>query len=234
MIDLVQTKRSLDETCDDIAREREQYAEAIDAFHRIFYASKQTHGLSFYQGVPILKNPLDLWVAQEIIWDLKPTLIIETGTAHGASALYYAHQLDRVGGPGHVVSIDLEPAEALPKHARVSYVRGSSVRPDIVAALEGVAKEHPRVMVVLDSDHAARHVYAEMEAYGPLVTPGQFLVVEDTNINGRPIPIQWKNGPGPGVAVDEWLPDHPEFERALMAERYLMTFHTWLRRALTE
>lgn len=229
MIDLEQIRRSMDDTCAEIARERAQYAEAIDAFHRVFYASQQTHGMTFFEGVATLKNPLDLWVAQEIIWDLKPTLIIETGTAYGGSALFYARQLDRLGA-GKVVSIDLDPAEKLPAHERITYVRGSSTSADIASAMEQVAATHPRVMVVLDSDHSARHVLAELHCYGPLVTPGQFLVVEDTNINGRPVAIDWKGGPGPGVAVDAWLPKHPEFERATMAERYLLTFHTWLQK----
>ncbi len=229
MIDLEQSKRSMDDTVAEIAHERAQYAEAIDAFHRIFYASRQTHGMTFFEGIPILKNPMDLWVAQEIVWDLKPTLIIETGTAYGGSALYFARQLDRIG-EGHVVSVDLDPAAKLPQHPRVTYVRGSSTRADIVAAMEDVAGTHPRVMVSLDSDHSKRHVLDELDAYAPLVTAGQFLIVEDTNINGRPVAIDWKGGPGPGPAVDEWLPQHPEFARAAMAERYLLTFHTWLRK----
>jgi cephalosporin hydroxylase len=175
---------------------------------------------------------MDLWVYQEIVWDLQPTLIIETGTAYGGSALYFARQLDRVG-EGHVLSIDLEPAERLPTHPRISYVRGfSSVHAELVAKVQAIAHGHPRVMVVLDSDHAKRHVLAELEAYAPLVTKNQFLVVEDTNMNGRPVDIDWHGGPGPGLAVDEWLPQHKEFERALLAERYLLTMHPngWMRR----
>ena len=231
VLDLETHKRSMGDTERDVVSEREQYAEAIDAFHRVFYASKQTHGLTFYEGVPVLKNPMDLWVAQEIIWDLRPTLIIETGTAYGGSALYYARQLDRVG-EGHVITIDMEPAEKLPTHPRVSYVKGfSSVHQDVVNYVGKAAATHPRVMVVLDSEHSKRHVLDELDNYAEMVTPGQFLVVEDTNLNGRPVPIDWRGGPGPGPAVDEWLPQHPEFARAAMAERYLVTFHTWLRRA---
>lgn len=229
---VTQTTRSGEETIATILREKEQHKETIDAFHRLFYYSRQTHGMTFYEGVPLLKNPLDLWVYQEIVWDLRPTLIIETGTAYGGSALYFARQLDRVG-EGKVISIDLEPAEHLPEHPRVSYVRGlSSVFDELVAGVAQIAASHPRVMVVLDSDHSMRHVLAELEAYAPLVTPGQFLVVEDTNINGRPVEVDWQGGLGPGPAVDRWLPAHPEFEVAVMAERYLLTHnpHGWLRR----
>lgn len=230
VIDLQQSTRKSPEMLADIQAERAMHGAAIDAFHRLFYASRQTHGMTFFEGMPVLKNPMDLWVYQEIIWDLKPTLIVETGTAYGGSALYYARQLDRVGA-GMVVSIDMDPAERLPQHPRISYVKGySSTLPDVVAAVGRIAADHPRVMVSLDSDHAKRHVLAELAAYAPMVSGGQFLVVEDTNLNGRPVDIDWKGGPGPGPAVDEWLPAHAEFARALMAERYMMTFHTWLRR----
>jgi cephalosporin hydroxylase len=217
-------------TMADIAREIVEHKDIIDAFHKVFYASRNTHGMTFYEGVPILKSPMDLWVYQEILWDLKPTLLIETGTAYGGSALYFARQFDRLG-VGKVVSIDLEPAQKLPQHERITYVKGhSSTLPSVLRALDEIVADHPRVMVVLDSDHSKRHVQMEMDAYAEFVTPGQFMVVEDTNINGRPVPIDWRGGPGPGDAVDEWLPQHPEFESAVMAQRYLMTFHTWLRR----
>lgn len=229
---VTQERRSGAETIATIVREQTEHKSTIDEFHKLFYASRQTHGMTFYEGVPLLKNPLDLWVYQEILWDLRPTLLIETGTAYGGSALYFARQFDRIG-EGKVLSIDLEPAEHLPQHARVSYVRGfSSIYKDLVASVREIAKSHPRVMVVLDSDHSMRHVLQELDAYAPMVTSGQFLVVEDTNINGRPVEVDWQGGLGPGPAVDRWLPDHDEFEVAVMAERYLLTHNPggWLRR----
>lgn len=230
MIDLQTTLRTPAEITAAIQADWTEHADTIAAFHRAFYASRQTHGMTFFEGVPILKNPMDLWVYQEAIWHLKPTLIIETGTAFGGSALFFARQLDKLGA-GHVVSVDIEPSADRPVHPRISYVTHlSSVDPRVVGGLEQVAATHPRVMVVLDSDHAAAHVADELDNLAPLVTPGQLLVVEDTNINGRPVPIDWKGGEGPGPAVDRWLPAHPEFVRDRWAERYLLTFHTWLRR----
>ncbi len=230
MIALESSTRTIGTTLADIRSDLATHKDTIDAFHRAFYASRNTHGMTFYEGVPILKSPLDLWVYQEILWDLRPTLLIETGTAYGGSALYYARQFDRIG-EGQIISIDLEPAKQLPQHPRITYASGySSTLPSMVKSVAAIASGHPRVMVVLDSDHSKRHVLAEMDAYAPLVTHGQFMVVEDTNINGRPVPIDWRGGPGPGPACDEWIPQHPEFEEALMAQRYLMTFHTWLRR----
>lgn len=229
MIDLETHTRRQAEVDAEIRRDQAQHAEVIAEFHKVFYASRQTHGMTYYHGVPVMKNPLDLWVYQEIIWDLRPTLIVETGTAWGGSAMFYADQLDYVQ-EGHVITIDPEPHHQLPVHPRLTSVRGSSTDPAVVMAVREAAKTHPRVMVTLDSDHSCAHVTQELLCYADLVTPGQFLVVEDVNINGRPVPIDWKGGPGPGPAVDAWLPDHPEFQPAAMAERYLLTMHAWLKR----
>lgn len=217
----------------NIAAEQAAHADTIAAFHRAFYDSPHTHTFTNWCGIPILKNPLDLWIFQELLWDLQPTLILETGTAYGGSALFLANMLDRRGGQSRVVSIDIEPHETLPRHPRVLYLRGSSTDPAIVAQVEAIAKGHDRVMVILDSDHSQAHVARELDTYARFVTPGQFLVVEDTNINGRPVQRDWMGGPGPWLAVEAWLPQHPEFSPDALAERMMMTFYPggWLRRA---
>lgn len=231
MKDIHASTRPMADVMASIAADYSTHRDTIDAFHRLWYASRQTHGMTYFENIPILKNPMDLWVYQDIIWDLQPTLIIETGTAYGGSALYFARQLDKLGR-GAVISIDIAPHEALPTHDRITYVRGSSTDLIIAEAVEACAKTHPRVMVILDADHSQEHVLTELGLYAPLVSVNQFLVVEDTNINGRPVPIDWKGGPGPGPAVDAWLPAHPEFMSDLLAERYLLTHHPhgWLRR----
>lgn len=229
MRNLDSARRPKEEVLDEIRRTQAEHADAIAAFHRVWYASKQTWGMTSFEGIPVLKNPLDLWIAQEVIWELRPTLIIETGTAFGGSALFYARCIDK-NGLGAVISIDCDPSLQLPTHPKVSFVTGYSTQPDVVAAVREVALTHPRVMVVLDSDHSKQNVLDELDAYADLVTPGQLLVVEDTNLDGRPVERDWNGGPGPGPAVDEWLPRHPEFAREPLGERYLMTFHTWLRR----
>jgi cephalosporin hydroxylase len=231
MKDLTTSTRQIGDVLADITRDYVMHRETIDAFHRAWYASRNTHGMTYFENVPILKNPMDLWVYQDIIWDLQPTLIIETGTAYGGSALFFARQLDKLGR-GAVVSIDIAPHATLPKHERITFVKGPSDDLIIAEAVATCAATHPRVMVVLDSDHSQEHVLTELGLYAPLVSVNQFLVVEDTNINGRPVPIDWKGGPGPGPAVDAWLPAHPEFARDLLAERYLLTHHPggWLRR----
>ena len=231
MKDLVVTPRNLQNVRTDIRDECVRNRDVIAAFHRVFYDSPNTHTFTNWMGVPLLKNPLDLHIYQEIIWDLQPTLIIETGTAYGGSALYFATMLDR-RGEGAVITIDVEPHQPLPTHRRLIAMTGSSTDAMIVAQVKALIKPTDRVMVVLDSDHSQANVLNELTVYAPLVTKGQFLVVEDTNINGNPVQRDWMGGPGPMLAVREWLPRHPEFEPDIMAERMMMTFYPdgWLRR----
>lgn len=232
MKDLVVTTLTGPMMREGILADRARHGAVADDFHRAFYDSRFTHNLTNWCGVPILKNPMDVWVYQEMLWDLRPTLLIETGTAYGGSALFFANMMDR-RGDGRVISIDIEPAEKLPSHPRVTFVTASSTDPSVVSTITTLAKDHARVMVVLDSDHSKAHVLQELEAYAPLVTSGQFLVVEDTNIDQRPIARGWMGGEGPGKAVDAWLPQHPEFTPDVIAERFLMTFYPggWLSRA---
>ncbi len=231
MKDLVVTPRNLQEVRRDIAQEAADHADVIAAFHRVYYDSPNTHTFTNWMGVPLLKNPLDLHIYQEIIWDIRPTLIIETGTAYGGSALYFASMMDR-RGEGRVITIDVEPHQPLPHHRRLIAITGSSTDPAIVSQVTALMRPNDRVMVVLDSDHSCDHVLAELAIYAPMVTRGQFLVVEDTNINGNPVARDWMGGPGPMPAVREWLPHHPEFEPDIMAERMMMTFYPdgWLRK----
>jgi cephalosporin hydroxylase len=229
--DLQQSRRSTDDMRRDIAALQAAHAPTLEAFHRLWYDAYYTHNMTYFEAVPLIKCPFDLWIYQELIFNLRPTLIIETGTAFGGSALFFARQLEKLGA-GSVVSIDIEAAPVLPRHPRITFVPGSSTDPDIVAMVATRARSHERVMVILDSDHSAAHVTAELEAYAPLVTLGQFLVVEDTNINGHPVAIDWKGGPGPRAAVDGFLERYPEFEADILAERYLLTMHPggWLKR----
>lgn len=201
-------------------------ATTIEAFHRQFYASGVWEDTT-WMGVPIAKAPSDMIAYAEILHATGPDLLIETGSWYGGSALYFAHLFDLIGH-GRVVSIDVAKADR-PRHPRVTYATGSSTDPDAVTWIHSEAKDR-RTMVVLDSDHHKRHVLAELEAYAPLVSVGHYLVVEDTNMNGRP--VNWKQGAGPGEAVDAWLPDHPEFVCDERPERFMLTFQPggWLRR----
>jgi cephalosporin hydroxylase len=200
-------------------------AEIVDDFTTLYYQQPAYWAGTHWFGVQCVKSPLDLWVYQEIVHETRPDLIIETGTWLGGSAVYFASLLDLVGS-GRVLSIDLEPrSDAYPAHDRVAYWGGrSSVDPALLEDLRREADGNARVMVVLDSDHRKEHVLAELDAYAPLVTPGCYLVCEDTSINGHPIFAE--HGPGPAEALAEWLPHHRDaWEVDSRREKFLMTFN---------
>jgi cephalosporin hydroxylase len=205
---------------------------AVDDFHRLYYDGEVWRDDTAWLGVPTQKCPLDLWVYQQLLFDLRPDLIIETGTYNGGSALYLASICDLVG-KGRVVSIDIAPQQPLPEHPRVEFITSSSTDPLVVDRLRHEAGRAGSVFVILDSDHSYAHVRDELSAYHPLVTPGSYLVVEDTNVNGHPVLPEF--GPGPMEALDEFLAEHAEFEIDRRCERYLLTFNPrgYLRRRVT-
>jgi cephalosporin hydroxylase len=173
-------------------------------------------------GVAALKCPFDLWIYQEILHETRPDVILETGTARGGSALYLASILDLLGS-GEVVTIDIVRRPEWPTNPRVTYVTGSSTSAAVLEEVRRRIAGKPRVMVILDSDHKKDHVLGELAAYAPFVTRGAYLIVEDTNINGRPVFPGF--GPGPGEAVDEFLASNRAFERDPSRERFFVTFN---------
>ncbi len=206
----------------------------VSQFHRLWYDTATTWSMTRYRGIPALKNPCDMQICHELIHELRPTLIIETGTAFGGSALHFADCLAMAGNNGRVVTIDTKNSREFENVDQITCLIGSSIDPEIVAQVAWhVARSPGPVMVTLDSDHARDHVLAELDAYAGFVTPGSFLIVEDTNLGGHPIPIGMIDG-GPGAAVDLFLesPVGQHFEREILAERYLLTMHPngWLRR----
>ncbi len=193
---------------------------AIGRFHDIFYRSG-VWGRNRWLGVPVYKNPLDLFIFQEIISETRPEVIVETGTHSGGSALYFASVCDLLGG-GEVVSIDIEDAKAIyPAHPRITYLGGrSSTDPDVLREI-GARVEGRRTMVILDSDHSQRHVEAELRAYAPLVSEGCYLIVEDSNI-GR---VRADLLPGPMQAIETFLRETTLFEVDRERERFFVTFN---------
>jgi cephalosporin hydroxylase len=200
-------------------------------FHYYYYRdSLTTWSNTSWMGVPLLKLPLDLWIYQEIIYETRPTVIVETGTNKGGSALYFANLLDLLGS-GKVISVDvISPPEGAPQHPRIEYLLGSSTDPQILTQIRSRIRKEDRVMVVLDSDHSAAHVRRELELYSPLVSPGCYLVVEDTNVNGHP--VFRSHGPGPMEALQDFLAGNQEFSSDLAREKFAITFSPrgWLRR----
>lgn len=185
-------------------------------------------------GRPAIQFPTDAWAMQELIWSVRPDLIIETGIAHGGSLIFYASMLamldmcdaieqgatlDPRASGRKVLGLDIdirvhnrEAIEAHPMATRIQMIQGSSVAPEVVSQVHGIAKSYKKVMVCLDSNHTHDHVLAEMEAYAPLVTTGSYCVVFDTLVEDMPAELcvdrPWKPGNSPKTAVLEYLRRH--------------------------
>jgi len=202
--------------------------EIIQEFHKIYYDEGNRSSIinsTRWMGVLLQKCPLDLWIYQEIMFEVRPTMIIETGSLHGGSGLWFAHMLDIIHGSADhfVLSIDINADMSRPDHYSVLFKQGSSVLPEIIQYVSRWVEKYKTVMVVLDSDHRANHVYQELELYSKFVTPGSYLILEDTNINGHPVLNGW--GAGPMEALEAWLPKHPEFEVDKSREKLLCTMN---------
>lgn len=187
-------------------------------------ASRYEYSYHFkWLGRPIIQFPQDMVALQEVIWDTKPDLIIETGIARGGSLVFMASMLELLGGDGLVVGIDIDirshNRRALEEHFlfhRMHLIEGSSTDPDVTDQVESIARDRDRVMVVLDSNHTANHVAAELDAYAGLVTKGSYLVVMDTVIEEMPPTFStgrpWSPGNSPMTAVDSFLSGNDRFE----------------------
>jgi cephalosporin hydroxylase len=191
----------------------------------------------WFLGIPIQKNPCDLWMMQQIIYETKPEVIVETGTFRGGSALYFAHTLAGMGlADSKVITVDIEDAcreaTTLPlwqKH--VQFILGSSTDRDVVEQISQ-ACHGKRVLVVLDSLHERDHVLKELELYSPLVSAGSYLIVEDTNSDGVPV---FPGSVGPTAAVRAFLATPPGklFTQDFSREAMVLTFNPggWLKKA---
>lgn len=195
-----------------------------EEFHAKYYYSK-VWADTYFMGKKVFKCPNDLWICQEILWEVKPDVIIECGTFHGGSTLYYAKLFDIMDIGGEVITIDVDPMPDMPVHKRITYLRGSSTSTEIVQKVKDFVKDKKKVMVILDSDHSKDHVLNELELYHAFVSKDSYLVVEDSNINGHPVYSGFGQGPGPWEAVEEFLPRHTEFEIDRSKEKFLMSFN---------
>lgn len=171
-----------------------------------WFSNPEAQNLTWF-GVHIHKNPLDLFLYQELLASVRPDYIIETGAFRGGSTLFFAH-MTQLLGHGHVISIDSEGRwdSAAARHPNVTCILGNSADPDIVTHVTRVT-ENSRVFVILDSDHSSEHVLAELRAYSKFIQPGHFLVVEDTIIN-HPYPTAESS---PWEAVDTFLAETPSW-----------------------
>ncbi|HMI99786.1 MAG TPA: CmcI family methyltransferase [Gaiellaceae bacterium] len=195
----------------------------VTRFHRLFYdSSLQTWSNTRWLGVGAQKCTFDLWVYQEILHELRPAVIVECGTAEGGSALFLASICDLVDH-GSIVTIDIAEYTDRPEHPRITYLNGSSIDPEVFARVEQLVGDRAPVLVILDSNHERDHVLAELRLYSALVTPGSYLIVEDSNINGRPILPAF--GPGPAEAIEQFLPETDEFFVDRDREKFFLTFN---------
>lgn len=181
---------------------------------------KYTYNFS-WMGRPIIQFPQDMVAMQEIIWDLRPDVIIETGIAHGGSLVFYASILQLIGH-GEVLGIDIdirqhnrEAIETHPMSHRISMIQGSSIDPAIVAQVKERV-EGKKILVVLDSNHTHEHVLEELRAYAPLTSVGSYCVVMDTVVEDMPedaFPDRpWGKGDNPKTAVWAYLKENQDFE----------------------
>jgi cephalosporin hydroxylase len=173
-------------------------------------------------GRPIIQYPQDMIAMQEIVWAIRPELIIETGIAHGGSIVYYASLLQLIGR-GEVIGIDVDirehnrvEIESHPMAHRIRMLEGSSIATDVVDRVKALAAGRSPVLVVLDSNHTHEHVLAELRAYAGLVTAGSYCVVFDTVVEDLPNEYfddrPWGVGDNPRTAVNAFLAEDARFE----------------------
>lgn len=191
-------------------------ANVITRFHQLFYDSPHTWRKNTWYGIETQQQPLDVWITQEIIFETRPDVIVECGAYKGGSAALWAAILKPINPAGKVVSIDIEDLQAEARklpivQEMVTFIirpltggQGGSTDPKTLAEVEALTKGK-KVLVILDSDHSAKHVANELKLYAPLVQVGGYMIAQDSNMHGHPADL-YGHGPGPWEAVHEWLP----------------------------
>ena len=221
--------------------------EAAQLFFKQTLIAKYSYNFT-YLGRPIIQYPQDMVAMQELIWEIKPDLIIETGIAHGGSLILSASMLALLDmtdaietgatinpkeSHRKVLGIDIdirahnrEAIEVHPMASRIQMIQGSSIAADIVSQVHEIAKNYNRILVCLDSNHTHDHVLAELEAYAPLTSSGSYCVVFDTIVEDMPDDMfpdrPWGKGNNPKTAVWEYLKTHSEFEIDKQIENKLL------------
>ncbi|HCQ46961.1 MAG TPA: cephalosporin hydroxylase [Achromobacter sp.] len=200
----------------------QEFRELSIAWRQMALERKYMNNFS-WAGRPLIQLPMDAMAMQELIWAVKPDLIIETGIAHGGSLMLSASMLQLLGA-GEVVGVDIEirehnrkAIEAHPLAKRIHLIEGSSIDAATIAQVRAHAEGKKNIMVCLDSNHTHDHVLAELNAYADLVSVGSYCVVFDTFVEDMPADYEWPGrhwgkGNNPKTAVWEWIKQHPEFE----------------------
>lgn len=199
--------------------EKNELLQAATAFNAVSIQEQYSYNFS-WMGRPIIQYPQDMIAMQELIWDIKPDLIIETGIAHGGSLIYYASLLELIG-KGEVLGIDIDirehnrrEIEAHPMFKRIQMIQGSAIDEELVAEVARRAEGKQTIMVCLDSNHTHDHVLRELELYAPFVTVGSYCVVFDTIVEDTKGAYErpWGVGNNPKTAVWEYLKHTDAFE----------------------
>ena len=199
---------------------------AVTLFEKLYY-KKHSQKTSiptdaYWMGVRALKCPFDLWVYQEILYETKPDVIVECGTNQGGASFFLASLCDLMG-KGRIITIDITDFPNKPNHEKITYLHGSSTSKETEDKVKDLIKEGERVMVILDSNHRCHHVLNELRIYNKFVTEGNYLIVEDTNMNGHPVLCNY--GPGPMEAVNLFMKESHDFFVDRGREKYMMTFN---------
>lgn len=197
--------------------------EGLDFLSNLWIKSAAEHRLMYeptWLDRPVIQFPTDIVAMQELLWKIKPDVVVETGVAHGGSLVLSASILELIGN-GKVVGVDIEirphNRAAIDAHAlkhRIELIEGSSIAPDTVAAVKKATEGAKTVVVVLDSNHTEAHVLKELELYGPMVTPGSYIVAHDgAQAWVWDIPrgkSEWRDD-HPLNAIHKYVSKHPEF-----------------------
>lgn len=182
-----------------------------EEYHKWYYNTFVWRKTS-WMGVTTWKSVSDMWNYQEILVELQPSLVIEFGTNQGGSALFFANTMRQLGRPFKVLSVDVTHDPLDPRARRdpdILFMESSSVEPVVAEQIQRLKDEYPgKIFAILDSDHTMQHVLAEMKLLRPLLSPGDYLVVEDSTVNGHPVLPGW--GPGPYEAIEAYEREFPD------------------------
>jgi len=184
---------------------------AANQYHKWYY-SAEVWKRTTWMGVPVMKSVSDMWNYQEILHSLRPSLLLEFGTYYGGSAMFFASILRQIGKPFRILSVDIDHShvyDAVKQDSDIELLTASSSGEAAVRRIKELQSMYPGpVFAILDSDHSKAHVLSELMAIRPLLNSGDYVIVEDSNINGHPVLPFW--GPGPYEALTEYLNNYPD------------------------
>jgi cephalosporin hydroxylase len=185
---------------------------AAKRYYHLWYYNSRVWEQTTWMGVHTLKSPMDMWNYQEILASLRPSIIIEFGTNQGGSALFFSSVMQQIGRPYVILSVDIAASvisDRTKSDPNIRLLTTSSSSPEVRSTIQGLRRDfHGPAFAILDSDHSKQHVLAEMMNLRDVLVAGDYLVVEDSNINGHPVKRSF--GPGPYEAIQEYFRMFPK------------------------